>query len=246
MYQNKSIEASRTGGLSVAVPGELAGLEYAWRMHGSGKVSWKDLVMPSAVLARNFTVPALLAKWIDVRSSVPSPLLDALPHTRCAFGSRPDTPIGSTAVGVADCQQTPEIVSDPGLRSVYAPDGVRKKQNDTASNPRLAETLERVVRLPCLALDSCMASRSALFAHARAFVFIVIIAQAEGGASAFYSRNSSLAQQLVADIKRAGGIITADDLHNYLHNATVKVRRPVKGFYRGLEVLRYLTRLQEP
>lgn len=165
MYRDRPVEASRTGGLSVAVPGELAGLEYAWQQHGSGHVAWKDLVLPSAELARNFTVPALLAKWI------------------------------------AD---TPEIVVDPGLRSVYAPDGVRKKEGDTVSNPRLADTLALV---------------------------------AENGASAFYSRTSSLAQQLVADIQQAGGIITADDLHNYLHNATVKVRRPVKGFYRGLEVL---------
>ncbi|ELR25365.1 gammaglutamyltransferase [Acanthamoeba castellanii str. Neff] len=165
MYRDRPVEASRTGGLSVAVPGELAGLEYAWQQHGSGHVAWKDLVMPSAQLARNFTVPALLAKWI------------------------------------AD---TPEIVVDPGLRSVYAPDGVRKKEGDTVSNPRLADTLALV---------------------------------AENGASAFYSRTSSLAQQLVADIQQAGGIITADDLHNYLHNGTVKVRTPVKGFYRGLEVL---------
>ena len=67
MYRDRPVEASRTGGLSVAVPGELAGLEYAWQQHGSGHVAWKDLVMPSAELARNFTVPALLAKWIAVR-----------------------------------------------------------------------------------------------------------------------------------------------------------------------------------
>lgn len=69
MYRDRPVEASRTGGLSVAVPGELAGLEYAWQQHGSGHVAWKDLVMPSAQLARNFTVPALLAKWIAVLSS---------------------------------------------------------------------------------------------------------------------------------------------------------------------------------
>lgn len=164
MYQNKSIEASRVGGLSVAVPGELAGLEYSWRRHGSGRVSWSDLILPSSRLARNFTVSPLLARMIA---------------------------------------ETPEMMTDPGLRSVFAPDGILKTTGDTVSNRRLAETLERV---------------------------------ATDGASAFYSRDSTLAQQIAADIQQAGGIITVEDLQNY-YNSSVQVRKPVKGFYRGMEVL---------
>ncbi|MED6175655.1 Gamma-glutamyltranspeptidase 1 [Stylosanthes scabra] len=38
------------GGLSVAVPGELAGLHEAWKQHG--RLSWKRLVRPAEILAR--------------------------------------------------------------------------------------------------------------------------------------------------------------------------------------------------
>ena len=38
------------GGLSVAVPGELAGLHEAWRQHG--RLPWKRLVQPAEILAR--------------------------------------------------------------------------------------------------------------------------------------------------------------------------------------------------
>ncbi|XP_071498938.1 glutathione hydrolase 1 proenzyme-like [Diadema antillarum] len=47
-------------GLSVAVPGELMGLEMAWKQHG--KLRWEDLVEPSVELARTgFKVTAQLA-----------------------------------------------------------------------------------------------------------------------------------------------------------------------------------------
>ena len=38
------------GGLSVAVPGEVAGMHEAWRRHGSQP--WRSLVLPAARLAR--------------------------------------------------------------------------------------------------------------------------------------------------------------------------------------------------
>ena len=43
---------SRFSGLSVGVPGTVAGLELAWRKYGSGKFSFADLVAPAAALAR--------------------------------------------------------------------------------------------------------------------------------------------------------------------------------------------------
>lgn len=79
---------STVGGMAVAVPAELAGLEYAWRTYGSGnvssklsmrnsscilvfnnfplKVSWADIVTPSVSLAQGFVVGDLLAKRIEV------------------------------------------------------------------------------------------------------------------------------------------------------------------------------------
>jgi len=38
---------------SIGIPGEVAGLENAFKRYGSGKVTWKSLVEPSVLLARN-------------------------------------------------------------------------------------------------------------------------------------------------------------------------------------------------
>ena len=52
MYVGKP-GASLTGGLAVAVPSELAGLEMLWQRHGSGNISWRALVEPVAALAED-------------------------------------------------------------------------------------------------------------------------------------------------------------------------------------------------
>ncbi|KAI8449025.1 gamma-glutamyltranspeptidase-domain-containing protein [Phakopsora pachyrhizi] len=59
----KDPELSKYGGLSVAIPGELAGFYEAYRLHGGG-VSWKRLFEPSIELAKNFSVGERLGRMI--------------------------------------------------------------------------------------------------------------------------------------------------------------------------------------
>ena len=60
------------GGLSMAVPGELRGLEMAWKRWG--KLEWKDLFQSSIDLARNgFPVSATISTAIQsAKASVSS------------------------------------------------------------------------------------------------------------------------------------------------------------------------------
>lgn len=53
-------EAAQVGGLSVAVPGELRGLEEIWRRWG--KLEWRQLVEPSVALAKEARVGRELAR----------------------------------------------------------------------------------------------------------------------------------------------------------------------------------------
>eukprot|EP01128_Nolandella_sp_AFSM9_P001014 TRINITY_DN1112_c1_g1_i1.p1 TRINITY_DN1112_c1_g1~~TRINITY_DN1112_c1_g1_i1.p1 ORF type:complete len:637 (+),score=162.87 TRINITY_DN1112_c1_g1_i1:55-1911(+) len=56
---------SQIGARSIAIPGELKGLEMAFNTYGSGKVSWSDVVEPALRLARDgFPVSAPLAQRV--------------------------------------------------------------------------------------------------------------------------------------------------------------------------------------
>ena len=41
------------GGLAAGIPGEAAGLHYAWENYGSGNISWQQILQPAIDLARN-------------------------------------------------------------------------------------------------------------------------------------------------------------------------------------------------
>lgn len=69
MYGGNATLKAR-GGLSVAVPGLLAGLHEAWTLHG--KLPWKRLVQPSEVLARQgFKIsPYLYMQMVQTESYI--------------------------------------------------------------------------------------------------------------------------------------------------------------------------------
>jgi len=59
LLRERGPESTRHGGLSIAVPGELRGLELIHALYG--KLSWRDVVLPVIPLARNATVGTMLA-----------------------------------------------------------------------------------------------------------------------------------------------------------------------------------------
>jgi len=108
---------STVGGMAVAVPGELAGLEYAWLNYGSGNVEWQDLVEPSVELALNFTVGDLLAKRIA--SYLPAILNDTgLSSVYAPKGVALKAGEFASNVKLAETLQT---VANEGARTFYDP-----------------------------------------------------------------------------------------------------------------------------
>lgn len=78
---------SKIGGLAVAVPGEVRGLEEAWRRWGSHKpdLDWEDLITPVAHLAKKgWDVPPLLEQRLLMYENLTS-LFTTRPEWRAIF-----------------------------------------------------------------------------------------------------------------------------------------------------------------
>ncbi|RKP06426.1 nucleophile aminohydrolase [Thamnocephalis sphaerospora] len=106
--------ASRVGGLAVAVPGELRGLEAAHRRFG--KLSWKRLFEPSIRLNRyGFQITSLLADHLKKLE----PVIMGVPGLREIFAPRGQLlQQGETCYRTA-LANTLELVADKGASAFY-------------------------------------------------------------------------------------------------------------------------------
>ncbi|KAL5594732.1 hypothetical protein BROUX41_001646 [Berkeleyomyces rouxiae] len=115
---NNNVQLSVFGGLSIAVPGELRGLEYLYKNYGSGAKTWAELLAPSIDLARNgFSVTRDLMRYIK-NSENPEFLIDD-PCWAVDFvpnGKRIDVGDIMTRKRFAD---TLEVIANEGVDAFY-------------------------------------------------------------------------------------------------------------------------------
>ena len=109
---------SRYSGLSIGVPGTVAGLELAWRKYGSGKFSFADLIAPAIALAREgLTVDD------DVANSLPlaAKALRLHPSSARIF-LRPDGSVKQAGDHIAldDLATTLETIAAQGSAGFYS------------------------------------------------------------------------------------------------------------------------------
>ena len=152
---------SRDSGLSVGIPGTVAGLAMAHRKYGSGKLLLADLIAPAIRLA-------------EQGFPVEDDTADSLPHVR------------------------ERLARWPSSAGIFLNGGEPLHEGDRLLLFDLADTLKAI---------------------------------AKSGPQAFYQ--GSIAVQIAASVRAAGGIMTADDLKNY----RAVERAAVRGSYRGYDIV---------
>lgn len=126
MYVSNPV-LSMIGGLAVAVPGELLGLEQLYKLHGSGKLSWAELFEPVIEMnRRGFECSVILSRAIGLEVKVIFPFLRKIAES-WDFVYKSD---GRTAVTEGDIitrknlADTLELIARNGSSRVfYDPDG---------------------------------------------------------------------------------------------------------------------------
>ncbi len=152
---------STIGYRASGVPGTLAGFDLAYKKHGSGKVSWSQLVEPARQLAeKGYVLSYRLAELL---------------------------------IGYKE-----HLSKYPDSNRIFLNNGSFYKEGDLFKQPDLGATLARI--------------------------------QSQG-AKEFYTGKT--AELIAADMKANGGLITLEDLKNYV----AKEREPLRGNYRGHEIL---------
>lgn len=117
MYKDQPM-ASRYGGLAVAIPGELRGLQEAHRRWGT--IPWKDLVEPAAKLAAGWRVQKELARRIQV-----------------SFAIR----IGGLRLFVSLQMYSSLMLDSPDWSAIFAPRGILLTEGDMIYRTNYSRTL---------------------------------------------------------------------------------------------------------
>ncbi len=153
--------SSTIGYRASGVPGTPAGMEYAFKKYGSGKVKWAELVEPSRKLAQDgYILSYRLANLFK-----------------------------NYEKGLSQYEDS---------KKIFLNNGKFFEEGDLFKQPDLAQTLARIQK---------------------------------DGAKGFYEGKT--AQLIADDMKANNGLITLEDLKNYV----VKERVPVRGTYRGHEII---------
>ncbi len=152
---------STIGYRASGVPGTIAGFDLAFKKHGSGKISWRELVEPARRLAQNGYV---------------------LSHR-----------LASLFVSYKE-----HLAKYPDSNRIFLNNGNFYKEGELFKQPELGATLARI--------------------------------QIQGAKEFYTGKTAAL---IAADMKANGGLITLEDLKNYV----AKEREPLRGNYRGHEII---------
>lgn len=139
---------SQLGGLAVAVPGELACMDYVYRKHGSGNVSWKRLFDPVINMTKNgFEVNDLLRDKLVEHSDI---IFNDTELTRIFTKNGQLLDIGDT-VKMENLAYTLEIIASKGIQEFY--NGTLTKIfvdeiNDKGGNITLDDFRNYEIKLP--------------------------------------------------------------------------------------------------
>lgn len=240
--------ASRLGGLAVAVPGELRGLEMAHRRFGS--LPWKDVVDPVIAIANEATVSAMLARRIAQMNStiLSSPSLSAL-FTKSPTGAAANEDGNQQK---RDDSEEKKREKEKAEASLEVPGSVRSESTDPRGGEE--DLGSKITKPPSAFGAGSLASGSPLqnltsqnsTQDANADGENVLLREgdklvnhaltetlrkiAENGADFFYK---DLASDISKEIRDAGGVMKERDIGTY----RAIYRAPIESYFHGLKVL---------
>lgn len=115
---NVSQELSRRSGLAVGVPGTVAGLAMAFERHGSGRLTWAEVLAPAVSLARDgFVVSPALSSALNnerIRER-----LVADPEARSMFYRDGEPPAAGDTLRLPKLAATLDRIAEEGPRAFY-------------------------------------------------------------------------------------------------------------------------------
>ncbi|WVN87457.1 gamma-glutamyltransferase [Cryptococcus depauperatus CBS 7841] len=111
--KEKGRASAQIGGLAVAVPGELRGLEVAHKLYGT--LPWKDVVMPVAQLAKGWFVSRELAKRLRLYGQ----FMLSSPTWSSVYAPRGSLLVEGDFIQRINYGKTLEIIADKGASAFY-------------------------------------------------------------------------------------------------------------------------------